>query len=83
MKVLPPLSRARAEASFRNNHRHTGTAQPPQSPVYLLTVTFPIIFTFSPVVMPGKVVLFSSPTPVEINNIRRNIFMNTLSFTDG
>ncbi|ORS45593.1 transcriptional regulator [Escherichia coli] len=32
---------------------------------------------FSPVVMPVKVVRFSSPTPVEINNIRRNIFMNT------
>ena len=27
--------------------------------------------------MPVKVVRFSSPTPVEINNIRRNIFMNT------
>ncbi|EEW1592738.1 AlpA family transcriptional regulator [Escherichia coli] len=27
--------------------------------------------------MPVKVVRFSSPTPVEINNTRRNIFMNT------
>ncbi|BDY92131.1 transcriptional regulator [Escherichia coli] len=63
---------------FATTTRHTGTAQPPQSPVYLLTVTFPIIFTFLPGCYAGEGgALFSSPTPVEINNIRRNILMTT------
>ena len=48
-------------------------------PVYLPAGTFPYsFFTFLPGCYAGEGgALFSSPTPVEINNIRRNIFMNT------
>ncbi len=46
--------------------------------VYLLAGIFPYsFFTFLPGCYAGEGSRFSSPTPVEINNIRRNIFMNT------
>ncbi|HAV8629725.1 AlpA family transcriptional regulator [Escherichia coli] len=48
-------------------------------PVYLPAGTFPYsFFTFLPGCYAGEGgPSFSSPTPIEINNIRRNIFMNT------
>ncbi|MZU68197.1 AlpA family phage regulatory protein [Escherichia coli] len=48
-------------------------------PVYLPAGIFPCsFFTFLPGCYAGEgSASFSSPTPVEINNIRRNIFMNT------
>ncbi|EFK0448398.1 AlpA family transcriptional regulator [Escherichia coli] len=48
-------------------------------PVYLSAGIFPYsFFTFLPGCYAGEGgASFSSPTPGEINNIRRNIFMNT------
>ncbi|MDK7041630.1 hypothetical protein QP292_24610, partial [Escherichia coli] len=63
---------------FATITRHTGTAQPPQSPRLSPDGHIPDYFLrFSPVVMPVKVVRCFHDHTGWFNNIRRNILMIT------
>ncbi|RHJ15989.1 AlpA family transcriptional regulator [Escherichia coli] len=63
---------------FATITRHTGTAQPPQSPRLSPGGHIPDYFLrFSPVVMPVKVVRCFHDHTGWFNNIRRNILMTT------